>query len=123
MQKKNFKPKEYKAKHGLMIRAKKKKNLIFLAWECEGFTVEKERREEEEGRRKKRRRRNPGLEVWNSCLEISYSCLELWFGTFVWICWLGNYPNSFFVYVWVRKTLTLQYMCILICLSQFWGWF
>ena len=45
------------------------------------------------------------------------------FGTFVWICWLGNYPNSFFVNVWVRKTLTLQYMCILVGLSQFWGWF
>ena len=63
------------------------------------------------------------LELWNSCLEISYSCLELWFETFVLICWLGNYLNSFFVYVWVRKTLTLQYMCILVGLSQFWGWF
>ena len=45
------------------------------------------------------------------------------FGNFVWICWLGNYPNSFFVYVWVSKILILQYMCILVGLSQFWGWF
>ena len=45
------------------------------------------------------------------------------FGTFVWICWLGNYPNSFFVYVWVRKILTLPYMCILVGSSQFYGWF
>ena len=64
MQKKSFKPKEDKAKHDHMIRAKISH---FLAWECEGFTGEKERREEEkkkekerreeEGRRKKRRRR------------------------------------------------------------------
>ena len=100
--------------------------------------MEKERNEEgkkkeggkEEGGREEEE--DPGLKVWkllihvlNSCLEplfcleISYSCLELWFGTFVWICWLGNYPNSFFVYVWIRKTLTVQYMCILVGLSQF----
>ena len=42
---------------------------------------------------------------------------------FVWICWLGHHPNSFFVYIWVRKTLTLQYMCILVGSSQFCGWF
>ena len=88
MQKKNFKPKEDKAKHGLMIRAKISH---FLAWECEGFTVEKERKEEEnkkkEGRRKKEEGRmkkeegeeeNIGLEVLNSCLEICYSYLEVW---------------------------------------------
>ena len=68
---------------------------------------EKRRREKEEGRRTKRIRRKR-----NSRFE-----------NFVWIYWLGNYPNSFFVYVWVRKTLTLQYMCILVGLSQFWVWF
>ena len=55
MQKNNFKSKDDKAKHGLMIKAKISH---FLAWGCEGFTVEKERKEEEkkkeeEGRRKK----------------------------------------------------------------------
>ena len=77
MEKKNYKPKEDKAKHGLMIRAKISH---FLAWECEGFTVEKERKEEEnkkeEGRREEEE--NPSLKflvhVWNSCLK-------LWFGT------------------------------------------
>ena len=51
---------------------------------------------------------------------------SLLFGIFllVWkVCWLGNYPNSFFVYVRVRKTLTFQYMCILVGSSQFCGWF
>ena len=56
MQKKNFKPKEDKAKHVLMIRTKKKKNLIFWAWECEGFMVKKERREEEKKRKEEGRR-------------------------------------------------------------------
>ena len=84
MEKKNYKPKEDKAKHGLMIRAKIS---YFLAWECEGFTVEKERKEEEnkkeegrreeEGRRKKRRRRK-------SKFEISCSCMEFMFETLVW---------------------------------------
>ena len=65
MKKKNFKSKENKAKHGLMIRGKKSH---FLAGECEGFTMEKERKEEEkkekeEGRRDKEE--NSGLEVWN----------------------------------------------------------
>ena len=80
--------------------------------------MEKERKEEQKKKKEGRREEeeNLGLEVWNSCLE-------LWFGTFVWICWLRNYPNSFFVYVWVRKTLNLRYMCILVGLGQFWGWF
>ena len=39
MKNKNFKPKEDKANHGLMIRAQI--YLFFFAWECEGFTVEK----------------------------------------------------------------------------------
>ena len=51
---------------------------------------EKKRRREEEKKKKEERRReeeeNPGL--------------ELMFENFVWICWLENYPNSFFVYVW-----------------------
>ena len=67
--------------------------------------IRRRKKEEEKIRRRKSR---------FGSLEISYSCLELWFGTFVWIYWLGNYPNSFFVYVWVGKTLTLQYMCILV---------
>ena len=66
-----------------------------------------EKKKNEEGRREEEE--NPSL--------------ELMFGNFVWIYWLGNYPNSFFVYVWVRKTQTLQYMHILVGLSQFWGWF
>ena len=77
-----------------------------------GGEKEKERREEEE---------NTGLELLN--LLVWNSCLELLFGTYVWICWLENYPNSFFVYVWVRKTLTLQCMCILVGSSQLCGWF
>ena len=75
------------------------------------------------GEREKRRRRKSRYRihvwnisfVWNSCI-----CK---YGTYVCICWLGNHPNSFFVYVWVRKTLTLQYMCILVASSQFYGWF
>ena len=105
-----------KTKHGLRIS-----HFWLGRFGLYGGEREKGRREEEE---------NPGLEimfggleVWNSCLETSYSCLELWFGIFAWICWLGNYLNSFFVYIWVRNTLTLQYMGILLGLSQFWGWF
>ena len=41
-----------------------------------GVERQKRRREEEEGKRKKRRRRNPGMEIWNSCLEHLF-CLEL----------------------------------------------
>ena len=55
-----------------------------------------------------------GIHVCNICI--------CWFETFVWICWLGNYPNSFFVYVWVRETLTLQYMCILVGSSPILRW-
>ena len=40
------------------------------------------RREEEE---------NPGLELLFGT--------SLLYGTYVWICWLGNYHNSFFLYV------------------------
>ena len=125
MQKKNFKPKEDKVKHGLMIRAKISH---FLAWECEGFTVEKERKEEEKKRRRKMKKEEENKKkiqvwnisfLWNSCLELLY----MLYGTYVWICWLENHHNSFFVYVWVRKTLTLQYMCILVGSSQFCGWF
>ena len=63
---------------------------------------------------KKRRRRKSryGIHVWNTSF--------VWNS---WIYWLGNHPNSFFVYVWVRKTLTLQYMCILVGSSPFCGWF
>ena len=35
------------------------------------------------------------LYVWSNYMEISHLML-------------GNYPNSFIVHVWVRKTLTLQ---------------
>ena len=36
---------------------------------------------------------------------------------------LGNYLTPSLSIFWVRKTLTLQYMCILVGLSQFCGWF
>ena len=93
MQKKNFKPKEDKAKHCLMRRAKishflarvyageEKKRKRRKKKEEEKKKKEEGKREKEERRRKKRRR-NPGL-------EISYSCMELLFGIFllVWKVW------------------------------------
>ena len=83
--------------------------------------------EREKRRRKKEEEKKKKIQVWNFCLELLF-CLEYFFwygkyGTCVWICWLENYPNSFFVYVWVRETLTLQYMSILVGSSQFCGWF
>ena len=102
MQNKNFKPKEDKANHGLMIRAQI--YLFFLLgsvralrWRNRERNKRRRRKKEEEKKKKSR------FGSWNSCLEISYSCLELWFGNFVWICWLGNPPNSLFAYVWGLK--------------------
>ena len=69
----------------------------------------------------KKKKSKYGIHVWNTSF-VWNSCI-FWYGTYVWIYWLGNYPNFFFVYVWVRKTLTLQYMCILVGSSQFCGWF
>ena len=78
------------------------------------------RKREEKKRRKRRRKKEEEkkkkIQVWNSCLEHLF-CLEL-FDLLV-----RKPPNSFFVYVWVRKTLTLQYMCILVGSSHFCGWF
>ena len=85
---------------------------------------EKRIREKEEKRIREKEEENPSLE----CLKLMFgihvwnSCLELMFGIHVWICWLGNYPNSSFAYFWVRKTLTLQCMYILVGSSQFCGW-
>ena len=90
--------------------------LIFLALKVRALQGRRRKREEKKKEKKKeeekkRRRRNPGLEVWNSCLKISYSCLELWFRTFVWICWLGNPPSSLFAYVWALKSLYKSDLC------------
>ena len=68
-------------------------------------------RKREEKKRRRRRKKEEGRR------EEENLGLELMFRNFVWICWLGSYPNSFFVYFWVRKTLTLQYMCIFVGLS------
>ena len=38
-------------------------------------------------------------------MELLYGLL-VW-NLYVWICWLGNPPNSLFAYVWVRRTLSL----------------
>ena len=71
---------------------------------------EGERREEEKKKKKEKGRRevqeNPryGILVWKSCWNISF----VMFGTYM----LENTCLS-----WVRKTLTLQYMCILVGLS------
>ena len=73
MKNKNFKPKEDKAKHSLMIRAKI--SLFFLALECEGFPMGR-RRKREEKKKEKRRRDEEETQVWNSCLEHLF-CLEL----------------------------------------------
>ena len=81
--------------------------------------VEKERKKEEEGKRKKEEEKKKKIHVWKFLIHV-------WNTSFVWnswICWLGNHPNSFFVYVWVMKTLTLQYMCILVGSSMLCGWF
>ena len=55
MQKKNFKPKEDKAKHGLMIRAKIASS-FFFALECEGFPGGRRRKREENNKEKRRRK-------------------------------------------------------------------
>ena len=71
-----------------MIRAK---IYHFLAWECEGFTVEKERKEEEKKRRRRRKKEEENKKkiqiwnisfLWNSCLELLYMlvwnlCMDL----------------------------------------------
>ena len=49
---------------------------------------------------KRRKRRREEIQEWNSCLELSY--LLVW-NLYVWICWLGNPPNSLFAYVWGLK--------------------
>ena len=73
---------------------------------------EKRRREEEE---KRKREKEEEIQVWKLIL-VSLE-LELWFGIsllvwnscldfwnlFVWFCWLGNPPSSFFAYVWGLK--------------------
>ena len=76
MQNKNFKPKEDKGKHGLMIRAKISH---FLDGECEGFTVEKERKEEEKKKEEGRREEEEylGLEVWKFLIHVWNFGLEL----------------------------------------------
>ena len=53
---------------------------------------------------------NLSFDVWNSYNELSHLLL-------------GNYPNSFFVYVWVRQSLTLIIKVFLVGLSQFYGLF
>ena len=46
------------------------------------------------------------------------------YGLLVWICWLGNPPNSLFAYDWgVRRTLSLYKSDFLSVLVQFCGWF
>ena len=70
---------------------------------------EKRRREEEEEERKNKRRREVQevryeILLWKSCWNISFEM----FGTYM----LGNTCLS-----WVRKTLTHQYMYILVGLS------
>ena len=57
------------------------------------------RRKKEEEKKKKIQVWNSCLEVWNLCLEVWNSCLEL-------------------LDLLVRKTLTHQYMCILVGSSQ-----
>ena len=72
--------------------------------------MEKERRKEEKKKKEEGKREEEEIQVWKFGIHV-------WNTSFVWnswICWLGNHPNSFFVYVWVRKTLTLQYMCVLV---------
>ena len=106
-----------KAKHGLMMRPKISffgfVKVRALCRKREGERREKEKKKKEE--RKKRRRRKKkeeekfkkakfGILLWKSCWNISF----VMFGTYM----LGNTCLS-----WVRKTLTLQYMCILVGLS------
>ena len=74
--------------------------------------MRKRRREEEEeggGREEK----NPGLdtclEVWNLICVI----LELWYGNYMCL----DVMFGITCLIWVRKTLILQYMCILVGLS------
>ena len=71
---------------------------------------------EEKGRRKKRRRRRKKKEeekekkskVWNTIMEILLEHLLC----DVWNLYVRKYLSN-----WVRKTLTLQYMCILVGIS------
>ena len=77
MKKKNCKPKEDKAKHGLMIRTKISFFFFFFALECEGFPVGRRRKREE--KKEKRRREEEEIQVWNSCLEHLF-CLEPMYG-------------------------------------------
>ena len=83
-------------------------------------------------RERKKRRRRKKEEEENLGMEFMFGTLVWKFLIHVWnfglepICMnllVRKPPNSFFVYIWVRKTLTLQYMCILVGSSQFSGWF
>ena len=110
-----------KAKHGLIIRPKISLfgvgRLGHSGGEKGKGRKEEKKKKKEEGRREEEKKKK--IQVWKYGIYV-------WNTSFVWnswICLLGNHPNSFFVYVWVRKTLTLQYMCILVGSSQFCGWF
>ena len=47
--------------------------------------------------KKKKLRYEIVWKVWNTCMKLLFSILV----REVWICWLGNPPNSLFAYVWV----------------------
>ena len=82
---------------------------------------EKGKREEEKKKKEERKERRRSFLGMDYKYGYLFGILELWYGI-VRICMelFGIYVrNSFFVYVWVRITLTLQYMCILVGLSQF----
>ena len=69
----------------------------------------REEKEEEGRRKKKKRRKSKGMEL---CMEIDFA-------------WYGNFGKDACLEIllestclsWVRKTLTLQYMCVLVGLS------
>ena len=84
---------------------------------------EGERREEEKKRKKRSSRK---AKVWNSCLEVwkFRNFWEFMYGILLWkscrnisIVMFGTYMLGNTCLSWVRKTLTLQYKCILVGLS------
>ena len=77
MKKENFKPKEDKSKHDLMIRPK----YLHLVWEGYGFPVgekEQERKEDERIRKKRRRRKSRFGNLFRLFIKsMEAICLEL----------------------------------------------
>ena len=94
----------------LFIGFKRRRNHFFWVSNCS--SKEKE---------KKKSRFGTLIFVSMEYLYGTYMYGTYMYGLLVWICLLGNPPNSLFAYVWVRRTLSLYKSDFLLVLVQFCG--